>query len=77
MFNSHRLCFEATCENGEVDFPDLIRNHLGLVALKRKVNVNKTTKEKTKVYEETRPKEKKPEILECFTCKNNTCILYV
>lgn len=45
-FNLLKLCFESTREHGEVKSPDMLRNKLGLSALKRKEADKKKTEEK-------------------------------
>lgn len=40
-FNSRRLCFEGTCEHGEVESPDMLWNNSGATSLKRNVDNKK------------------------------------
>lgn len=72
-FNLLILCFKATCEHVKVESPDMLWNNLGLSPLKRKVDDNKTTKEKHNVYDKTKTRflnVLQAQIIPvCFTCK--------
>lgn len=67
-FNLRKLCFESTCEHGEVKSPDMLRNKLGLSALKRKEADKKKTEEK-KPYSLWRNENKKNRFLNVFHAK--------
>lgn len=66
-FTLRKLCFESTCEHGEVKSPDMLWNKLGISALKRKV-ADKTTTEEKKNQSLWRNENKK-QIFECFYAK--------